>query len=73
MKMTGLNIIDLSNRSGKDRRTKSGFNICSLFFGSKREKIRRQEDIKKIGSNLRLTLVEKYKKSNVDLTPNLFK
>jgi len=48
MEMTDQNTILLSNRSGKDRRTKSGFNIRSLLFGGKREKIRRQEDTKRI-------------------------
>jgi len=48
MEMTDQNIIVLSNRSGKDRRTKSGFNIRSLLFGGKREKIRRQEDTRRI-------------------------
>ena len=46
--MTDLNTIILSNRSGKDRRTKSGFNIRSLLFGGKRENIRRQEDKRRI-------------------------
>ena len=46
--MTDQNTIILSNRSGKDRRTKSGFNIRSLLFGGKRETIRRQEDKKRI-------------------------
>ncbi len=40
--------IDIDKRSGKDRRTKSGFNIRSLLFGGNREKIRRQEDAKGI-------------------------
>jgi hypothetical protein len=48
MEMTDQNIIALTNRSGKDRRTKSGFNIRSFLFGGKREKIRRQEDKKRI-------------------------
>ena len=48
MEMTDQNTIILSNRSGKDRRTKSGFNIRSLLFGGKREKIRRKEDTKRI-------------------------
>jgi len=48
MEMTDQNIIILSNRSGKDRRTKSGFNIRSFLFGGKREKIRRQEDTRRI-------------------------
>jgi len=48
MEMTDQKIIDLSNRSGQDRRTKSGFNIRSLLFGGKREKIRRQEDTRRI-------------------------
>ena len=33
MEMDDQNTIILSNRSGKDRRTKSGFNIRSLLFG----------------------------------------
>ena len=48
MEMTDQNTILLSNRSGKDRRTKSGFNIRSLLFGGKRETIRRKEDTKRI-------------------------
>jgi hypothetical protein len=48
MEMTDPNIIDLDNRSGKDRRTKSGFNIRSFLFGGKRETIRRQEDKRRI-------------------------
>jgi hypothetical protein len=48
MEMTDQNTIILSNRSGQDRRTKSGFNIRSFLFGGKREKIRRQEDIRRI-------------------------
>jgi hypothetical protein len=48
MEMTDQNIIDLTNRSGKDRRTKSGFNIRSLLYGGKRETIRRQEDTRRI-------------------------
>ena len=48
MEMTAQNIIILSNRSGKDRRTKSGFNIRSLLSGGKREKIRRKEDTRRI-------------------------
>ena len=48
MEMADQNTIILSNRSGKDRRTKSGFNIRSLLFGGKREKIRRQEDTSRI-------------------------
>jgi hypothetical protein len=48
MEMTDQNIIDLDNRSGKDRRTKSGFNIRSFLFGGKRETIRRHEDTKRI-------------------------
>ena len=47
MEMNDQNTIVLSNRSGKDRRNKSGFNIRSFFFGGKREIIRRQEDKKK--------------------------
>lgn len=48
MEMTDKNTIVLSNRSGKDRRYKSGFNFRSFLFGGKREKIRRQEDTKRI-------------------------
>jgi hypothetical protein len=48
MEITDQNIIDLNNRSGKDRRTKSGFNIRSFLFGGKRETIRRQEDTRRI-------------------------
>ena len=48
MEMTDQNTIILSNRSGTDRRTKSGFNIRSLLFGGKRETIRRKEDTKRI-------------------------
>ena len=53
MNQIGMEIIDqntiiLSNRSGKDRRTKSGFNIRSFLFGGKREEIRRQEDTRRI-------------------------
>jgi len=48
MEMTDQNIIVLSNRSGKDRRTKSSFNIRSFLSGGKRENIRRQEDTKRI-------------------------
>ena len=48
MEMTDQNTIILSNRSGKDRRTKSGFNIRSFLFGGKRENIRRQEDTRRI-------------------------
>jgi hypothetical protein len=48
MEIIDQNIIILSNRSGKDRRTKSGFNIRSLLSGGKREEIRRQEDIRRI-------------------------
>ena len=63
MEMTDQNTIILSNRSGKDRRTKSGFNIRLFLFGGKRENIRRQEDIKRIfyvdnySSGLFLTIV----------------
>lgn len=46
--MTDQNTIILSNRSGKDRRNRSGFNIRSFLFGGKRETIRRQEDQKRI-------------------------
>ena len=48
MEMTDQNTIILSNRSGKDRRNRSGFNIRSFLFGGKRETIRRQEDQKRI-------------------------
>ena len=48
MEMTDQDTIILSNRSGKDRRNKSGFNIRSLLFGGRREKIRRQEDTRRI-------------------------
>jgi len=48
MEMNDQNTIVLSNRSGKDRRNKSGFNIRSLLSGGKREKIRRQEDTRRI-------------------------
>ena len=48
MEMTDQNIIFLEDRSGKDRRTKSGFNIHSFLSGGKREKIRRQEDTRRI-------------------------
>ena len=44
MEVTDQDTIILSNRSGKDRRSKSGFNIRSLLFGGKRETIRRTED-----------------------------
>ena len=48
MEMTDQDTIVLSNRSGKDRRSKSGFNIRSLLFGGKRAKIRRQANTNKI-------------------------
>jgi hypothetical protein len=48
MEITDQNTIILSNRSGNDRRTKSGFSIRSLLLGGRREKIRRQEDTKRI-------------------------
>ena len=48
MEMTDQNIFDLTNRSGKDRRTKSGLNIRSLLLGGRREKIRRKEDTRRI-------------------------
>ena len=48
MEMTDQNTIVLSNRSGKDRRNKNGFNIRSLLLGGRREKIRRQEDTRRI-------------------------
>ncbi len=44
MEMTDQTTFDIDARSGKDRRAKSGFNIRSLLFGGRREKIRRQED-----------------------------
>jgi len=47
LEMTDQNTIILSNRSGKDRRAKSGFNIRSLLFGGRREKIRRREDTRR--------------------------
>ena len=47
METTDQNIIFLDDRSGKDRRTKSGFNIRSLLSGGRREKIRRQDDTRK--------------------------
>ena len=46
--MTDQDTIILSNRSGKDRRSKRGFNIRSLLFGGKRVKIRRQADTRRI-------------------------
>ena len=48
MEMTDQYTIDNNNRSGKDRRAKSGFNIRSLLFGGRREKIRRQKDTRRI-------------------------
>lgn len=48
MEMTDQNTIILSNRSGKDRRNRSGFTIRSMLFGGKRGKIRRKEDTKRI-------------------------
>ena len=48
MEVTDQDTILLTNRSGKDRRTKSGFNIRSFLFGGKRENIRRKEDRKRI-------------------------
>ena len=48
MEMTDQNTILLCNRSGKDRRTKSGFSIRSLLFSGRRSKIRRQADTNKI-------------------------
>jgi hypothetical protein len=48
MELTDQNTIILSNRSGKDRRTRSSFNIRSLLLGGRREKIRRQEDTTRI-------------------------
>jgi hypothetical protein len=38
----------VSERSGSDRRTKSGLNIRSFFLGGTRQKIRRQEDKRRI-------------------------
>ena len=40
--------MNINNRSRKDRRTKSGFNIHSFLFGGRREKIRRNEDTRRI-------------------------
>ncbi len=37
MEMTDQNIIDLTNRLGKDRRAKSGFNIRSFLSGGRRK------------------------------------
>jgi hypothetical protein len=48
MEMTDPDTILLSNRSGKDRRTKSSFNIRLFLFGGKRAKIRRQADTNRI-------------------------
>jgi hypothetical protein len=48
MEMTDQNTIVLSNRSGKDRRNRSGFNIRSFLFGGKRKTIRREEDKQRI-------------------------
>jgi hypothetical protein len=48
MELNDQNTIILSNRSGKDRRTKSGFNIRSLLSGGRRKKVRRQEDTRRI-------------------------
>ena len=48
MEMTDQNTIILSNRSVKDRRNRSGFNIRSFLFGGKRETIRREEDKQRI-------------------------
>jgi hypothetical protein len=48
MEMTDQNAIILSNRSGKDRRNRSGFTIRSLLFGGNRKKIRRQADTRRI-------------------------
>jgi hypothetical protein len=48
MEMTDQNTIILSNRSGKDRRNRSGFTIRSLLFGGNRKKIRRQADTRRI-------------------------
>jgi hypothetical protein len=48
MEMSDQNAIVLSNRSGKDRRNRSGFNIRSFLFGGKREIIRREEDKSRI-------------------------
>ena len=48
VEMADQNTIILSNRSGNDRRTKSGFNIRSFLFGGRRGKIRRQEDTRRI-------------------------
>ena len=48
IEMTDQNTIVLSNRSGKDRRNRSGFNIRSFLFGGKRKTIRREEDKQRI-------------------------
>ncbi len=48
MEMADQNTIILSNRSGNDRRTKSGFNFRSLLFGGRRKKVRRREDTRRI-------------------------
>ena len=48
MELNDQNTIILSNRSGKDRRTKSGFNFRSLLSGGRRGKVRRQEDTRRI-------------------------
>jgi hypothetical protein len=47
MEMTDLNTIGIINRSGKDRRSRSGLTIKSLLFGGRRKKIRRQEDTRR--------------------------
>ena len=48
MEMTDQNTTILSNRSGKDRRNRSGFNIRPFLFGGKRKTIRREEDKQRI-------------------------
>jgi len=47
MEMTEQNTIGIINRSGKDRRSRSGLTIKSLLFGGRRKKIRRQEDTRR--------------------------
>ena len=48
MQTTYQNSFSTNKRSGKDRRTRSGFTIKSLFCGGKREIIRREADTSKI-------------------------
>ncbi len=47
MEMTEQNTIGIINRSGKDRRSRSGLTIKSLLIGGRRETIRRQEDTRR--------------------------